>query len=107
MQRQYQSSKEHLAAWKLAGERFFFQALEVKSTFAPEVAARCNIGHNICMSSSDMVPAEEVLRPDHNADEPQPGSRESRGGSTSEVTRQQLSPSFDGLVATLEDHDYL
>ena len=47
----------------------FFEALEVKPTFAPEVIACCAILHNICVSNGDiMEPAEEVLRPDDNND---------------------------------------
>ncbi len=56
---------------KICWRVIFFKALEVKPTISPEVIACCAKLHNICMSNGDiMEPAQEVFRPDDNADEP-------------------------------------
>ncbi|KAJ8410009.1 hypothetical protein AAFF_G00210500 [Aldrovandia affinis] len=83
------------------------QSLEVKPTFAPEVIACCTILHNICVSNGDiMEPAEEVFRPDDNADEPHLHQDQQHGEQIREHMAAAVSAP-DGLVAALEVHDYL
>ncbi|KAJ8387284.1 hypothetical protein AAFF_G00159070 [Aldrovandia affinis] len=85
----------------------FFKSLEVKPTFAPEVIACCTILRNICVSIGDiMEPAEEVFRPDDNADEPHLHQDQQRGEQIREHMAAAVSAP-DGLVAALEVHDYL
>ncbi|KAJ8406857.1 hypothetical protein AAFF_G00297730 [Aldrovandia affinis] len=85
----------------------FFKSLEVKPTFAPEVIACCTILHNICVSNGDiMEPAEEVFRPDDNADQPHLHQDQQRGEQIREHMAAAVSAP-DGLVAALEVHDYL
>ena len=84
----------------------FLKALEVKSTFAPDVIACCTILHNICVSNGDiMEPAEEV-RPDDNADEPHFHQEQQSGDRIRERIAAAVSAP-DALVAALEGHDYL
>ncbi|KAJ8362309.1 hypothetical protein AAFF_G00384540 [Aldrovandia affinis] len=85
----------------------FFKSLKVKLTFAPEVIACCTILHNICVSNGDiMEPAEEVFRPDDNADEPHLHQDQQRGEQIREHMAAAVSAP-DGPVAALEVHDYL
>ncbi|KAJ8358141.1 hypothetical protein AAFF_G00030130 [Aldrovandia affinis] len=75
--------------------------------FKSEVIACCTILHNICVSKGDiMEPAEEVFRPDDNADQPHLHQDEQRGEQIREHMAAAVSAP-DGLVAALEVHDYL
>ncbi|XP_049911320.1 putative nuclease HARBI1 [Epinephelus moara] len=99
IERSFGSMKTH---WRA----IFLKALEVKPTFSPDVIACCTILHNICLSNGDiMEPAEEVLRPDDNVDEPHHHLDQQSG----EHIRERLAAAVsapDGPVAALEDHDY-
>ncbi|KAJ8388116.1 hypothetical protein AAFF_G00147340 [Aldrovandia affinis] len=74
--------KRSFGIMKTRWRSIFFKSLEVKPTFAPEVIACCTILHNIRVSNGDiMEPAEEVFRPDDNADAPAWGADQGAYGS--------------------------
>ena len=81
----------------------FFHALEVDTTFVPDVIVACTILHNICVGVGDILAVEGEEPEEDGGDETASGNEETASGN---ALRQRIAAQLSTLQNPVGDHDY-